>query len=134
MQAAFLSAKLPFLEQEGVHRNWQAHIYEHALEGKNMKPVKSQGVNSVYHHFPVLSSDRERTRKRLLDLGVETDMHYPYTMEAFSDLSPKGSFRLEDSDLLGSRELASKVITFPVGSWLDKPTTLHVAEVISQVS
>jgi dTDP-4-amino-4,6-dideoxygalactose transaminase len=134
IQAAFLNSKLPFLDKEGSHRNWQAEIYEKALDGKHMRPIKAPGVNSVYHHFAVLSSDRTSIREKLLGLGVETDMHYPYTMEAFTNLSPKKSFRVNESDLLGSRELASKVITFPIGSWLDKETTFRVAEAISEIN
>jgi len=132
LQAAFLSMKLPSLDAEGEYRNWQVETYTHALGEAALKPVKADNGYSVYHHFAALSDNRNKFRERMSELGVETDTHYPYTMEAFMDLSKKRSFRVKEADLKGSKELASKVVTFPMGTWLSKEQTLVVSERISE--
>ena len=132
IQAAFLSKKLPLLDAEGEFRNWQAETYIHAIGDGALKPVTANSGYSVYHHFAALSDNRTTFRQRMSELGVDTDTHYPYTIEAFTDLSKKRTFRVKDSDLTGSRELASKVVTFPMGTWLSKEQTLVVADRISQ--
>jgi len=130
IQATFLSKKLPLLDAEGEYRNWQAETYAHAIGEAALKPVKADNGYSVFHHFAALSGNRTELRQRLSKLGVDTDTHYPYTMEAFMDLSKKRSFRVKEADLKGSKELASKVVTFPIGTWLSKEQTFLVAESI----
>ena len=132
IQAAFLTTKLPQLDAEGMYRNWQADTYTQAIVDSSLVPVKSNSGYSVYHHFAALSGNRTKFREHLSDLGVATDAHYPYTMEAFTDLSSKRMFRVKESDLKGSRELASKVVTFPMGTWLSKDQTNFVSERLSE--
>jgi dTDP-4-amino-4,6-dideoxygalactose transaminase len=132
IQAAFLSKKLPLLDAEGEYRNWQAEIYTLAIGDGGLKPVAAEQGYSVYHHFAALSDDRIAFRQRMYDLGVDTDTHYPYTIEAFTNLSKKRTFRVKESDLTGSRELAAKVVTFPMGTWLSREQTLAVADRISK--
>jgi dTDP-4-amino-4,6-dideoxygalactose transaminase len=104
IQAAFLSMKLTNLDAEGEYRNWQAETYSHVIGEAALKPVKADNGYSVYHYFAALSDNRNKFRQRLSELGVETDTHYPYTMEAFMDLSKKRSFRVKEADLKRSKE------------------------------
>jgi len=132
IQAAFLLKKLPLLEAEGVYRNWQAETYMDAIGDGALQPVRADVGYSVYHHFAALSDNRAAFRQRMSELGVATDAHYPYTMEVFTDLSEKKTFRVKESDLTGSRELASKVVTFPMGTWLSMEQTQRVADSIAE--
>jgi dTDP-4-amino-4,6-dideoxygalactose transaminase len=126
-----LSKKLPLLDAEGEYRNWQAETYILAIGDGALKPVIASSGYSVYHHFAALSENRTSLRQRMSELGVDTDTHYPYTIKAFTDLSQKRTFRVKESDLTGSKELASKVVTFPMGTWLSEEKTLDVADRIS---
>jgi len=120
IQAAFLRVKLPGLEAEGEHRRWQAGEYLKAIQGTQIKAVGGLSGRSVYHHFALLSDDRAALRRRLAEAGVMTDIHYPYTFEAFLKMTSNSRIRVNERNLKGARELARKVTTLPMGSWLNK--------------
>jgi dTDP-3-amino-3,4,6-trideoxy-alpha-D-glucose transaminase len=78
LQAAVLRARLQFLPAWTARRRALAARYRSALAGicdPVLPPECDPG--HVYHLFPVLSSNREATRARLLAAGIETLIHYP---------------------------------------------------------
>jgi|TARA_B110000503_G_scaffold140357_1_gene231038 dTDP-3-amino-3,4,6-trideoxy-alpha-D-glucose transaminase len=130
LQAAFLTRKLSSLDAESEHRNSQASAYIEAIGGSKLIPINS-GVNySVYHHFAALSSERAQLMEVMGRRGITTDMHYPYTIESFGKLSSVDAVRFDDSDLIGARELAAGVVTFPMGSWMSDDQTRIVAKAL----
>jgi dTDP-4-amino-4,6-dideoxygalactose transaminase len=86
LQAAILGVKLPHLESWNRQRNQAAQSYDTLL-----KPLESSGITSivneagtghVYHLYVIRLHDcppqrREIIQAKLLDLGVQTGIHYP---------------------------------------------------------
>jgi dTDP-4-amino-4,6-dideoxygalactose transaminase len=77
MQAAVLSARLPYLRSWTEARRARAAIYRRALQGAPVTVPPECDPGHVYHLFPVLSDDRDRLQAFLRGEGVETLIHYP---------------------------------------------------------
>ena len=101
LQAAFLVAKLPFLEKMNAERRRIAGCY---LEGmKNPQvilPAVSDGFVPVWHIFGVRCDRREALEKHLNSRGIGTNKHYPIPMhlqECYRDLGFKeGDFPIAE--------------------------------------
>lgn len=118
IQAAFLSEKLSGTAVETQNRRRQANLYlANAAEG-GLKSVAQHPGESVFHHFPLLAGDRNQVISSLAGFGVEADMHYPYTFEAFAAIPGISEFKLTQSDIENAKLLAMSVVTLPIGSWL----------------
>ena len=78
IQAAILSAKLPFLDSENDRRRSIAKRYltEIKLPGLRL-PVLDRVDQDAWHLFVVRYSDRGTLVKYLDECGVQTNVHYP---------------------------------------------------------
>ena len=77
MQAAILSARLPYLAGWTTARREVAGRYRRLLAGAPVELPPECDSGHVYHLLPVLSSSRDRLQAWLRDLGIETLIHYP---------------------------------------------------------
>jgi len=78
LQAAVLSAKLPYLEAWNRRRRQLAQRYRQELaEAPLALPVERPWAVPNYHLFVVRVEEREPFRRRLAELGVASDVHYP---------------------------------------------------------
>ena len=131
LNAGLLELKLPRLDQDNNHRRVQAGQYFESLETQgHWLPRADKFTSSVFHHFPVLVESREDFRQTLLRLGVQTDMHYPYTIESFAKLADPKLVRFSSRDVIGARRWASEVVTLPIGPWMSEDMTLEVKKAI----
>lgn len=126
IQAAFLSRKLLEIDQENITRRKQAAQYAVSAASIGLSVVE-QTPNSVFHHFGLRVRNRAAVREALAIQEIESDMHYPYTFEAFAKLVPADSVVFQEKDLAGAREIAQKVVTLPIGSWMTQEQTDAVA-------
>lgn len=87
MQAAVLSVKLKYLDEENSRRKEIAERYISGIHNdcvtipgatglKSAKGIYSIG-DSVWHIFPILSPDRDALQKHLASNGIQTLIHYP---------------------------------------------------------
>ena len=79
LQAAYLRAKLPYLDGWNVRRKEIAEMY---LEGlaeveKIRLPVVQEWAEPVWHMFVITCKDRVRLQADLGARGVETKVRYP---------------------------------------------------------
>lgn len=78
LQAAFLNAKLPFLDSENARRRAIAQRYVAEISNdKIILPYFEKLENHVFHIFVVMTSDRDALHGYLKENGVETLIHYP---------------------------------------------------------
>jgi dTDP-4-amino-4,6-dideoxygalactose transaminase len=78
MQAAFLRAKLPRLDECNARRRRLAGEYSSRLAGSRLRlPVEPADREHVWHLYVVRTSSREALRRRLEERGVGTLVHYP---------------------------------------------------------
>jgi dTDP-4-amino-4,6-dideoxygalactose transaminase len=117
LQAAFLRAKLPHLEQDNARRARNAELYGF------------QRVNSVWHHCVEIEGQRSEMRKLLQERGVETMVHYPrppHLQQAYQHLElERGSFPIAEA-------VADHCLSLPCGPELSEATIKYVRECVQQ--
>jgi dTDP-4-amino-4,6-dideoxygalactose transaminase len=132
LQAAFLQIHLDKLPDWTARRREIAGRYLAALRSKKASLVGPENVNeSVWHHFVVRTRDRESAQRILLELGVSTDIHYPYFANSLKPIA-------EYLDAVGSgirenhvgKELAGSIISLPMGPWMDDSQVDKVCQVL----
>ena len=78
MQAAILSVKLKYLDEDNHHRQMIADAYYQGIDNPLITlPRRLADANNVYHIFPVFCDKRERLQQYLLEKGIQTQIHYP---------------------------------------------------------
>lgn len=78
MQAAILSVKLKYLDEDNHYRQMIADVYYQGIDNPLITlPKRLADANNVYHIFPVFCDKRERLQQYLLEKGIQTQIHYP---------------------------------------------------------
>lgn len=77
IQAAVLSIKLKYLNEENERRKVIAHYFEQHIENERITIPKALNRDNVYHIFPILCAERDKLQEYLTDNGVQTLIHYP---------------------------------------------------------
>ena len=132
LQAAVLSAKLPFLEERNGRRRAIAARYDEALEGTDTQaPVEAEGRRHAYHLYVVRSPRRDELRARLAERRIETAVHYPlpiHDQPAYRDLAPAGR------SLAASEALAAQIMSAPLHPTLSDEEAGYVAAALAESS
>lgn len=78
IQAAVLDVKLKYLDEENSCRRSNALYYIKNISNPYVcVPSESYWRESVFHIFPLMTSQRDRLQSYLKENGVQTDIHYP---------------------------------------------------------
>jgi len=81
LQAAILSVKLKHLKEWTERRRSIAYLYNQLLSEVDgiITPYELLYVKHVYHLYVVriLNKSRDEVRKKLLEMGIQTGIHYP---------------------------------------------------------
>lgn len=78
MQAAILSVKLKYLEEDNDYRRKLASYYLSRINNKQiiLPDVKNE-KDHVFHLFVIRTSERNRLQRYLSEKGIQTQIHYP---------------------------------------------------------
>jgi dTDP-3-amino-2,3,6-trideoxy-4-keto-D-glucose/dTDP-3-amino-3,4,6-trideoxy-alpha-D-glucose/dTDP-2,6-dideoxy-D-kanosamine transaminase len=76
LQAAVLSARLPFLNDRNLRRRAISARYRETLAP--VAQLYGDAATTVAHHAVVISDDRDALTTHLLARGVQSARHYPY--------------------------------------------------------
>jgi len=88
IQAAVLNVKLPYLDKENQRRKQIAKAYLEGINNPQIRLIKDNDRDNVYHIFPILGPSRNRLQQYLKDNGIETMIHYPippHQQEAYKE-------------------------------------------------
>lgn len=78
IQAAVLDVKLKYIDEENSRRRSNALYYIKNISNPYVcVPSESYWRESVFHIFPLMTSQRDRLQSYLKENGVQTDIHYP---------------------------------------------------------
>jgi dTDP-4-amino-4,6-dideoxygalactose transaminase len=91
IQAAFLSVKLRYLDQETARRREIANYYIENIKNPNIVLPERGGIDEhVWHLFVVRTGKRDELQRYLNENGIQTLIHYPippHKQECYSDLN-----------------------------------------------
>ncbi|MDR2956148.1 MAG: DegT/DnrJ/EryC1/StrS family aminotransferase [Prevotella sp.] len=81
IQAAILSVKLKYLDEENKQRQQIASLYSEKIKNKHIILPQIKDINShVFHLYVIRTKQRDILQKFLMDNGVQTQIHYPVTI------------------------------------------------------
>lgn len=128
MQAAFLRAKLPYLQAETDHRRALARVYDECIDNPAVKkPLREADDRCVWHQYVVLSAQRDRLRAYLAENGVGTDINYPLPPH----LQPCYS-RFAHLDLPVAERLGREVLSLPMSACTSADDAREIANIINE--
>ncbi len=101
LQAAFLSAKLPYLDKVNENRRETAKKYLTGINNPEViLPYVPEYTNPVWHIFGIRCRKRDELERWLNDAGIGTNKHYPIPMhlqECYKDLGfKKGDYPIAE--------------------------------------
>jgi dTDP-4-amino-4,6-dideoxygalactose transaminase len=129
LQAALLTAKLKHLDDWNERRRELAGRYSSVFDGSIASaPLETQRRRHVFHLYVIRVRQRDRFRRALADMGVETAIHYPSPVQrqpAYSDLTPVGR------SLATSERLAREIVSLPLYPDLSDDEASRVASAVA---
>ena len=127
LQAAFLRAKLPKLDEWNTRRAKLAAQYRNELRDLSALtlPHVAPWAEPVWHLFVVRTPQRDALQKHLTAAGVGTQIHYPvppHLSHAYAGAGWKhGDFPLAE-------RFASEVLSLPIGPHISSAQVDHVCD------
>ena len=129
MQAAFLLAKLPYLEMMNKDRQRIAKIYLDELDNDEViLPYISENVIPVWHIFAIRCKRRDELEMYLNENGIGTNRHYPIPMhlqKCYADLG----FKKKDYPI--AEEISSTELSIPMFYGMTDEEIYYVIEKIN---
>lgn len=113
LQAAILSAKLPYILEWTEKRNKCADYYNEILAGITQIELPQLRPNSKhsYHLYVIKAEKRDELSAYLKDNGVETAIHYPIPLPFMDAYKYLGKTR-EDFPMVAANQ--SKILSIPI--------------------
>ena len=112
IQAAFLSAKLPFLDEMNDDRRRIAQRYLDGIDNPRViLPYVNPNCIPVWHIFGIRSNERNKLESYLNDKGIGTNCHYPIPMhmqECYKELG------IIEGDLPIAEEISKTELSIPM--------------------
>lgn len=131
IQAAILTAKLPYLESWTEARRAAAARYDRLLGGTELKtPTAAANIRHVYHLYVVRSVERDALLARLHAAGVSAGIHYPVPLHRQPAYLALG---YGDVTLPVTERIASEVLSLPIFPEITEEQQSHVAAVAGAV-
>ena len=128
LQAAILSAKLPWLDAENSRRRALARLYLTGITNPNVSlPPADQPDQDVWHLFVVRHPRRDAFRAYLRERGVGTDVHYPISPHHQRAYAPYAHLSLPISE-----QLHREVVSLPLNPTLTDDEVTYIINVINQ--
>jgi dTDP-4-amino-4,6-dideoxygalactose transaminase len=132
LQAAILSVKLRYLDEENQRRRDLAKVYNKMLSGGSLVlPTSASGAKHVYHQYVMRTANRDGLKRFLTGRGVGTAIHYPVPVHR----QPAYEGRLPCAGSMTNTEmLAGEVLSLPMYPQLTEAQVQAVCEAIVDFS
>lgn len=132
IQAAVLSAKLPYLDRWNARRRSIAARYgellgDAARSGRLTLPAEAPNRRHVYHQYVVRVADRDRVRKALSERGIGSAVFYPiplHLQDCFTDLGGR------EGDFPVAEKAATEALALPMFAELTDAEVERVAQAL----
>lgn len=129
IQAAVLNVNLKYLSKWNERRREIAAQYYEGLKDLEIEFLQPLFPNNVWHHFCILTENRDLLREKLLHLGIHTEIHYP-KLAATECESYAG---LQSGQYPIANILASKTLSLPISQWHKDQDILQVISALRSV-
>ncbi|MBR1837983.1 MAG: DegT/DnrJ/EryC1/StrS family aminotransferase [Bacteroidaceae bacterium] len=129
IQAAVLTARLPYVEDENARRRSLAAQYRAKIHhpGVSLSPVASPDTDEVCHIFPVLVSQPADFQHYMTTCGIETARHYPRALHQQTAFA-----HIDAPHLPVSERIAREEVSLPIHPLLSDEEVVYIAECINR--
>jgi dTDP-4-amino-4,6-dideoxygalactose transaminase len=127
VQAGFLSAKLPRLDEINEHKRKLAKIYNDNLSEGFIKPVVDPDYYDIYHIYAIRYRNRDELKTHLLKNNIKTEVHYPlppHKQKAMHGII-KGEYPI-------SEEIHNTILSLPISYAHTEADIYKVVEVMNE--
>ena len=112
LHAAFLLAKLPYLDELNDKRREHAKVYNSRLSNVvNHVPEEQSNQHHTYHLYSVLVDDRQTVSTYLRDNNVEALAHWPKGLQEYSH-TPNSKIELTNTNTITTQTLSLPCSSF----------------------
>lgn len=130
MQAAFLSAKLPHLDNMNEERRHIADLYTKGINNsKVITPIVMDYCVPVWHIYGVRCNERDALEMHLKARGIGTNKHYPIPMhlqDCYKDLNiPQGALPIAE-------EISATELSLPMFYGMSDEEVQYVIDAINE--
>lgn len=133
IQAAMLSVKLNYLEEENELRRRKAEIYNREIKKPELilPEIEGNGRGQVWHQYVVRvkGGKRDDFRQWLEESGVGTDIHYAVP----AHLQPCYT-GLKHDPLPVTEQIADEILSLPIGRGTSETDVQEIAAIINNLS
>lgn len=130
LQAAFLSVKLPYLDDWNNERRKLAEQYKERINNPTVKIYKeNEGLQNVFHIFPVLVEHRDQMKEYLEKMGVGTNIHYPIPIPLQKAYIDEG---WDISDYPVTQDICNRELSLPLYPGLTIKEVEYVSDCINE--
>jgi dTDP-4-amino-4,6-dideoxygalactose transaminase len=129
-QAAILNIKLARLEEWNAARARKARMYSELLSGLPIKlPTHYKDSKTVWHCYVIEYDRRDEARSHLMEMGIETGIHYPLPVH----LQPAyASLGYRPGDFPVSEEFSHRCLSLPIYPELSEAQIEAVAQAVRE--
>lgn len=129
MQAAILSAKLPYILQWTEQRITNAGLYNKYLSGISQValPKLRPQTKHTYHLYVIIAQKRDSLMQYLKENGIETAIHYPV---ALPNLPAYKYLGYKPEDFPVSTKLQREILSLPMYAELNEESIRYIADTI----
>lgn len=131
IQAAMLSYKLKFIDEENEARRLLASVYNREITNPEViLPSEGKGGQHTYHQYVVRVADRQRFREYLDANGVGTAIHYPTAIH-----HQKCYGYMKGLSLPVAERIAAEVVSLPISpACTSVEDAASIADIINKFS
>lgn len=130
LQAAFLSAKLPHLDQMNEERRRLAQRYISGIKNEEViLPYVPEYAHPVWHIFAIRCKRRDELEKFLNNAGIGTNKHYPIPMhlqEAYKSLG------IKKGELPIAEEISETELSIPMYYGMTDEEVKYIIEKVNE--
>jgi len=126
LQAAMLSVKIKFLDQEIDQRKNVASLYSEALSESVVSLPLLTGDRHAWHLYVIRSANRDGLQQHLLKSGIETVIHYPlpiYKQQAYKEYRQVHCSNVD--------ALAKTVLSLPISPVMKRSDIVKIVDVVN---
>jgi aminotransferase EvaB len=130
IQAAILNVKIEYLQGDIQRRQVIAKNYDDNLNSNIKRFISTPRSKQSYYVYCVKVENRELIRDKLLHLGIQTGIHYPYPihlMDAYNFLNYK------EGSLPFTEKLCDTVLSLPIYPSLEDDEVNFICESLNQI-
>ncbi|MFN2510488.1 MAG: DegT/DnrJ/EryC1/StrS family aminotransferase [Pyrinomonadaceae bacterium] len=130
MQGAVLGVKLRHLDDWNTARRQHAAAYRALLADTGLRLLEEiPYARSVYHIFPVFTTQRDHLVEHLKAQGVSTGIHYPIPVHLQSGYRDLG---YKVGDFPHTEQACNEVLSLPMYAELSSEAVIEVSDAIRQ--